>query len=83
MFRRIFTLTVITALLFPATGIAEEKLDARIVANVVMLGAFSRITGLVSPENLKKAICDTIASKFIELNTVAFNEGYNQAADLV
>ena len=27
MFRRIFTLTVITALLFPATGIAEEIRD--------------------------------------------------------
>ena len=66
-----------------ATGIAEEKLGARIVANVVMLGAFSRITNYVKPENLKKAICDTIQSKFISLNTVAFDEGYQLADKLM
>ena len=61
----------------PVTDIAEQKLGARIVANVVILGCFARISGYVKPENCEKAIVDNMAAKFHELNKNAFHEGYD------
>ncbi len=64
----------------PATRIAEE-VGKRIVANVVMLGAFTAITGLVSKEAMKETIKTTVKPDFIELNLEAFERGYNVAQE--
>lgn len=57
----------------PATKMAEQ-LGRRILANVVMLGAFSEITGIVKQESLLKVIRRKFP-KALELNERAFTEG--------
>jgi 2-oxoglutarate ferredoxin oxidoreductase subunit gamma len=59
----------------PATRIAED-LGQRRVANVVMLGCLTGLTGLVRRENLEEAICSTIKGKLVELNLKACAAGY-------
>ncbi len=59
----------------PATKFAEE-LGNRIIANVVMLGFLTAITGVVSVESMKKTIPESVPERFTELNIQAFNKGY-------
>lgn len=65
----------------PATKIAEE-LGNTIVANVVMLGAFTSITNLVEVEAVKKSILDNIPRKTEKLNLDAFEKGYEYGKSL-
>ena len=62
----------------PATRFAEE-LGNKIVANVVMLGFFTAVTNVVTPEAMKKAIPDSVPEKAIQLNLRAFEKGYAHA----
>ena len=59
----------------PATSLAE-KLGRRIVTNVVMLGYFSVVTGLVSREAVESALKDTLNPKILPLNLNAFAAGF-------
>ncbi|MFQ6115568.1 MAG: 2-oxoacid:acceptor oxidoreductase family protein, partial [bacterium] len=59
----------------PATRFAEE-LGNRMVANLVMLGFFSAVTEVISPEALKKAIPGTVPERYLQLNMKAFEKGY-------
>jgi 2-oxoglutarate ferredoxin oxidoreductase subunit gamma len=59
----------------PATKIAEQ-LGRRIVANIVMLGAFVAITGLLDTNAIKEAIKENIPKGTEELNLAAFEKGY-------
>jgi 2-oxoglutarate ferredoxin oxidoreductase subunit gamma len=59
----------------PATRLAE-KLGRRIVTNVVMLGYFSAVTGLVSRKAVESALEDILAPKILPLNLKAFAAGY-------
>lgn len=65
----------------PATRFAEE-LGNRILANLVMLGFFSAITGAVSAEALKKAIPGTVPERYLELNIRAFEKGYQYGKEV-
>jgi 2-oxoglutarate ferredoxin oxidoreductase subunit gamma len=58
----------------PATKIAEE-LGRRIVANIVMLGAFTAITELLNEKALKESIKENIPKGTEELNLAAFEKG--------
>ena len=58
----------------PATKIAEE-IGKSLVANVVMLGALTSITNLVSPKSMKKSILSTIPQGTEKLNLEAFERG--------
>ncbi|MBA7622385.1 MAG: pyruvate ferredoxin oxidoreductase [Calditrichaeota bacterium] len=60
----------------PSTRIAEE-MGNRIFANVVMIGFFTAITKVVSPEAMKKAIPGAVPNRFIDTNIEAFDRGYN------
>jgi 2-oxoglutarate ferredoxin oxidoreductase subunit gamma len=60
----------------PATKIAEE-LGNRIVANIVMVGFITKVTGIVSKEGAKKSVLEMVPAKVIELNEKAFEMGYN------
>ena len=62
----------------PATRLAEE-LGRRIVANAVMLGFFTAVTGLVKREAMEKAIEDSVRPKTLELNLKAFEAGFQYA----
>jgi 2-oxoglutarate ferredoxin oxidoreductase subunit gamma len=58
----------------PATRLAEE-LGRRLVSNVVMVGFFGAVTGLVSPEALRQAVADSVPPASVELNLKAFERG--------
>jgi 2-oxoglutarate ferredoxin oxidoreductase subunit gamma len=59
----------------PATKIAEQ-LGRRIVANIVMLGAFVSITKLLDENAVKESIKENIPQGTEELNLAAFEKGY-------
>jgi 2-oxoglutarate ferredoxin oxidoreductase subunit gamma len=59
----------------PATKIAEE-LGRKIVANIVMLGAFTAITELLDEKALKESIKENIPKGTEELNLAAFEKGF-------
>ena len=64
-----------------ATEIAE-KLGRHIVANIVMLGFFVRITGYLKYESVLDAVLTTVPPKTIELNKTAFNKGFEYGEKL-
>jgi 2-oxoglutarate ferredoxin oxidoreductase subunit gamma len=66
----------------PATKIAEE-LGRRIVANIVMLGAFIAITKLLDENAVKESIKENIPKGTEELNLTAFEKGYEYGRKLV
>ncbi len=60
----------------PATRFAEE-IGNPIVANIVMLGFFTAVTGVVSKEAMWKSIEERIPKRFLEMNQKAFLKGYD------
>ena len=67
----------------PATEIAELKLGARIAANMVMLGAVSAISGIISKQALESAAKENKNPKIVETNLKAIEEGYNYGESLL
>jgi 2-oxoglutarate ferredoxin oxidoreductase subunit gamma len=63
----------------PATRMAEE-IGQRRVANVIMLGFFTAMTGLVSRQAMEKAIETTVKAKTVPINLRAFAAGFEHAA---
>ena len=59
----------------PATRIAEE-MGRVMVANVVMLGFFTAVTGIVPIEAMKKSILASVPKGSEELNVKAIKRGY-------
>jgi 2-oxoglutarate ferredoxin oxidoreductase subunit gamma len=62
----------------PATRLAEE-MGQRRVANVIMLGFFTALTGLASRQAMEKAIETTVKAKTVPVNLRAFAAGYEYA----
>jgi 2-oxoglutarate ferredoxin oxidoreductase subunit gamma len=62
----------------PMTRLAEE-MGRRIVANIVMLGAFTAVTGLISKDAMLESIKSSVPPKTIDLNMKAFEAGYEYA----
>lgn len=60
----------------PSTRLAEE-MGHRIMANVVMLGYFTAVTGEVSREGMEKAVADSVPGGLVDLNLKAFEKGYS------
>jgi 2-oxoglutarate ferredoxin oxidoreductase subunit gamma len=60
----------------PATRLAEE-LGRRMVLNVVMVGFFAAVTGLVTADALRQAVADSVPPATRELNRRAFDKGYD------
>ena len=59
----------------PATRLAEE-LGKRMVLNSVMVGFFTAVTRLLSPDAVRKAVADSVPPNFRELNLKAFEQGF-------
>jgi 2-oxoglutarate ferredoxin oxidoreductase subunit gamma len=59
----------------PATRLAEE-LGKKMVLNIVMVGFFAAVTGLLKPDSLRNAITDSVPEAYTELNRRAFDKGY-------
>lgn len=66
----------------PATRIAEE-IGRKIVANIVMLGAFVAITKLLDKDAVKNAIKDNVPKGTEDLNLKAFEMGYTYGESLL
>jgi 2-oxoglutarate ferredoxin oxidoreductase subunit gamma len=62
----------------PATAMAE-KLGNKIVANVVMLGFFTAVSGRISRDSMEKVIAQTVPKRFLDLNMNAFGQGHEHA----
>ncbi len=60
----------------PSTRFAEE-LGNRIFANLIMLGFFTAITKITTPEVMKKALPGLIPDRFLDMNMKAFDKGYD------
>ncbi len=65
----------------PATRLAE-RLGRKIVANIVMLGFLSSMTGVVKFESIKEALFDSIPEGTEELNLKALEKGYEYGEKL-
>ncbi len=59
----------------PATRLAEE-LGRKMVLNVVMVGFFAAVTGLVDADALRQAVADSVPPATRDLNRRAFDKGY-------
>lgn len=66
----------------PATKIAEE-LGRKIVANIVMLGAFTAITGILDKNAMKESTKTNVPRGTEELNIKAFEKGYDFGKSLL
>ena len=65
----------------PATRFAEE-LGRKIVLNIVMLGFFGAVTGILSKEALRQAVESSVPTGTEELNLKAFDKGYQYGMSL-
>jgi 2-oxoglutarate ferredoxin oxidoreductase subunit gamma len=65
----------------PATKIAET-MERKIVANIVMLGAFVAITGILDKNAVKESIKTNVPRGTEELNLKAFEKGYDYVKNL-
>jgi len=65
----------------PFTEVVIKELGSPITANICSLAFLVKITGVVKPESLKKAIADSVKPAFVDLNYKAMEIGF-QLADL-
>ena len=63
----------------PFTDIAQEKLGSPITTNIISLSFLVKITGVVKPESLKKAIEESVKPAFVSLNLKAMELGFELA----
>ena len=66
----------------PATRLAEE-LGRKVVLNIVMVGFFGAVTGLVDPDALRKAVADSVPPAMQKLNLAAFDKGFAFGSQLI
>jgi len=66
----------------PMTQASEEKIGERMYANIVMLGALIKITGLVSEDPIKRAIEYAVPRRALDLNMKAYVTGKELATSL-
>jgi 2-oxoglutarate ferredoxin oxidoreductase subunit gamma len=59
----------------PATRFAEE-LGKKLVTNIVMVGFFTAVTGVITHDAMKSAVLSSIPKGTEDLNTKAFEKGY-------
>ncbi len=59
----------------PATRFAEE-VGNRLFTNLVALGFFTAVTGVVTADAMKKALPGLVPDRFLKVNIKAFEKGY-------
>ena len=60
----------------PATRMAEE-LGRKMMANIVMVGFFTAVTGAISVDSARDTVSSSVPRGTEELNITAFNKGYD------
>lgn len=66
----------------PSTRIAES-IGRKIVANIVMIGAFTAISNLIDKETMKKSVIEGLRGRYVDLNMRAFEAGYEYGRKLI
>jgi len=66
----------------PATSAARYRLKAPVTANMVVLGALCKVSGVVSRPALEKAIAEAVPAGKDRLNLKAFNLGFEQLSEV-
>ena len=66
----------------PASRFAEE-LGRRLVQNIVMVGFFTAVTGLMPKDAAAKAVKDSVPPATIDLNMRAFERGYQHGVEVM
>jgi 2-oxoglutarate ferredoxin oxidoreductase subunit gamma len=59
----------------PLTETAKKTFGEAMCANMVMLGAFTKITGLVSERSMERTIGENVPKRTVENNVSAFRKG--------
>jgi 2-oxoglutarate ferredoxin oxidoreductase subunit gamma len=60
----------------PLTRTADKKLKNRMFTNIVMLGTLTGMTGIVSRDEMREAVKNTVPKATIERNLMALEEGF-------
>ena len=60
----------------PSTRMAEE-LGRKMMANIIMLGFFTAVTGAVSEDAARMAVTDSVPKGTEEMNVTAFKKGHD------
>jgi 2-oxoglutarate ferredoxin oxidoreductase subunit gamma len=68
------------AFALPATDIAQKTFERDVVANVIMLGCLTALTGVVSHDSLRRAVADSVPPKVVDMNLEALEEGFKRGA---
>ena len=66
-----------------AAAAEAEALGKKVVANSVMLGAFTAVTRVVSRKAMKRALLERVPKATLELNQEAFDRGWEIGQSLV
>jgi len=66
----------------PATRLAEE-LGRKVVLNIVMVGFFGAVTGLLEADALRQAVADSVPPAMQKLNLEAFDKGFAYGSQLI
>ena len=66
----------IKVLKLPLTRVADKKVKNRMFTNIVMLGAITNLTGLVSEEAMKDAVRSSVPKATVDKNLAALEEGF-------
>ncbi len=67
----------------PISNIAQEQIGKALTANMVALGSFAAITGLVGLEALKKAVTSRVPKGTEKINLMALDKGYESGLKVV
>lgn len=59
----------------PATETSRKVLGEQLYANMIMLGALIKITGIVNEKSMEKATRNTFPEKFVAINMKAYEKG--------
>jgi 2-oxoglutarate ferredoxin oxidoreductase subunit gamma len=61
----------------PATEMSERSFEKKLYANMIMLGAFTKITGIISKNAVERAIKEVLPKKTVLTNVQAYKKGIN------
>jgi 2-oxoglutarate ferredoxin oxidoreductase subunit gamma len=65
-----------------ATTAARDRLKAPMTANMIILGALCRVTGIVRREALERAVSNAVPEKQVDINLKAFDLGFREVSPL-
>ena len=65
----------------PFTQAATEELGKKVVTNIVSLGAFVAVSGVLPADAVQQAVLNRVPARFRELNEQAFQLGLRLAAE--